>query len=121
MEKIITINNWWDGALSGLAYYNNMVCIYERIFDDTVDEWSNEYFLTPIDPEAEKRILDDWELWKNAVYNNTFDKYYSSNSYDVIDNELKKSDNYHIYRKKAKFHGKFEKGYIPVEYFVEWF
>lgn len=31
-EKVITIHNWWDGPLTGLAYYHNILCIYERIF-----------------------------------------------------------------------------------------
>lgn len=52
MEKVITISEWWDGPLRGLAYYNGDVCIYERFFDEAEDEWSDDYYLTPIDSDA---------------------------------------------------------------------
>ena len=43
MEKVITIFDWWDGPLCGLASYKGSICIYERIFDEIRDEWSDEY------------------------------------------------------------------------------
>lgn len=51
--KVITINCWWDGPIYGLAHYNGIVCIYERIFDEIKDDWNDEYYLTPINSDLQ--------------------------------------------------------------------
>ena len=120
MVKVITINDWWDGPKLGLACFNGLVCIYERLFDEAADDWSDIYFLTPIDSEAEKRILIQWEAWCNAVKSNTINKYFENGTNSVINTELHNSPKYHMCKCKAKFHGHFEKGFIPDDYYVEW-
>lgn len=121
MEKVITINNWWDGPLYGLAYYNDVVCIYERIFDEIDDEWSDEYYLTPINSDLQNEILNEWQEWCVAVSSGTLKDYYTSHSNSsVIENAIEISKSKRQYRKKAVFKGRHGDGFIPIDYTVEW-
>lgn len=61
MEKVITISNWWGGPLEGLAYYNGIVCIYERIFDEGLDDYIDEYYLPPVTNNEKDEIISDWQ------------------------------------------------------------
>ena len=42
MDKVLTINDWWDGPVMGLATYNGVICIYIRVFDVPEDEYLDE-------------------------------------------------------------------------------
>ena len=104
MEKVITINDWWDGPLLGLAYYNGIVCIYERVFDETIDDFSNEYYLTPINSDFENEILKEWQEWCDAVSANALNDYYASHSnLRAINNAIERNKSKKKYRKKAIF------------------
>ena len=48
MGKVLTINNWFNGPMTGLVYFNDIVCIYERVFDEKKNEYIDEYYLTPV-------------------------------------------------------------------------
>lgn len=121
MEKVISINDWWDGPLLGLAYYNGVMCIYERVFIE--DEYINEYILTPISKKEEISVMCEWQEWCNAVSSNELDSYYKShlNTEKKIYNIIKHPTQNIKYRKKARFKGTFKNGYIPIDYHVEWF
>lgn len=121
MEKVITISNWWDGPLDGLAHYNGVVCIYERIFDKAKDDWSDEYYLTPINSALQNEILNEWNEWCEAVSSHALDEYYASHdSSKTIANAIEESKYKRAYRKKAIFNGQFGAGFIPINYSVEW-
>lgn len=122
MEKVITINNWWDGPLLGLANYNGLVCIYEKIFDETIDEYIDEYYLTPIDDYEKDEIMLEWKKWCNAFLSGNSDSFYQEYlNNDSISKALINSNSKRKYRKKARFHGQFDNGFIPVDYHVEWY
>lgn len=121
MEKVITINDWWDGPLNGLAYYNGVVCIYERIFDKVKDDWSDEYYLTPINFDIQNEILNEWHEWCDAISSDTLDEYFTFHANSkTIETAIERSKYKRIYKKKAVFNGQFEVGYIPINYTVEW-
>ena len=122
MEKVITINAWWDGPLIGLAYYNDRICIYDRVFDEDLDDYIDEYNLLPITETEKDMIMAVWKKWCDAVNNNDLDGYYKEyGGDDFIFKVLMNSDNKTISRKKARFEGTLGSGYIPVDYNVEWF
>ena len=122
MEKVITISNWFDGPLEGLAYFNGIVCIYERIFDEATDEYIDEYYLTPVTDNERDEIMADWQEWCNAYSNNDLESYYQKHlNNKAINRVLSNSESRRSYRKKAKFTGRFENGFIPVDYCVEWY
>ncbi len=121
MDKVITINNWWDGALLGLAYFENSVCIYERIFDDVKDDWTDEYYLTPVSENEFSQIMADWAEWCHAVGVGDCDSYYQKHLHDSpINLILENSDSKRKYQKKAVFKGTFGDGYIPIDYYAQW-
>ena len=122
MEKVITINNWWDGPQNGLAYFNGIVCIYERIFDEAKDDWSDEYYLTPVSSDLQNEILNEWREWCEAVSSDKLDEYYAAHSDNrAIEKVLEQTKDKRLYRKKGVFSGRYEAGFVPVEYTVEWF
>ena len=63
-DIVWTINDYWDGCTMGIADFENNHCIYERIFDEKKDEWSNNYYLTPISQADFLVVVQDWERWK---------------------------------------------------------
>lgn len=121
MDKVITINDWWDGPLLGLAYYHNVACIYERVFDEVKDEWSSEYYLKPINSDSQNEILNEWHEWCDTVSTDSLDDYYASRAKsNAIKNVIEGSKLKRKYRKKAIFSEQYGAGYIPVNYMVEW-
>ena len=121
MDKVLTINDWWDGPVSGLATYNEVICIYVRVFDIPTDEYEDEYFLTPIDDAEVKMIMEEWNEWCTACSKNDlgsfYKKYLDHHSINLV---LEKSSEKNKYRKKAGFTGSIGKGWIPVDFRVEW-
>ena len=67
-----TVNDYWDGCVIGVAEFDNRHCIYERIFDEKTDDWSDNYYLTPINKSDFAIIMHDWERWKR--WRSDFDK-----------------------------------------------
>jgi len=63
-DIVWTVNDYWDGCTMGLADFENNHCIYERIFDEKADEWSDNYYLTPISQTDFSVVMQDWERWK---------------------------------------------------------
>ena len=123
MEKVITIHNWYDGRpLLGLAYFNKTTCIYERIFDSAKDDYIDEYYLTPVNDYEKNQIMLEWQDWCNAVSIGNPDVFYKTClNKDSISKILDNSDFRRKYRKKAKFSGHFDDGYVPVDYSAEWY
>lgn len=116
MEKVIR----WDGPLYGLTTYKEFICIYERIFDKVEDNWSDEYYLTPVDEDAVNFLLKDWTVWCKTVQDGDFFDYSSSYKENIYCNVIEASAQKRAYRKKATFFGCFDRGYIPIDYTVEW-
>lgn len=118
-DKVITINDWWDGPMCGLATYNGSVYAYERIFDEEKDDYSDEYRLIPVSGEDECRIMSEWNEWCTAVSVGDTEGYHKSHTEKYLSQLLKKTSAEGI-GKKAKFCGGVKEGFIPDGYFVEW-
>ena len=122
MGKVITINNWFDGPMTGLVYLDDTVCIYEREKKKKKDDYIDEYYLTPINDDENAEIMKEWDEWCNAVAVKEKDAYYASHlNNHAIDKILKNSNSKRKFRKKAIFlPGKIEDGWIPIDYNIEW-
>ena len=95
--------------------------IYERIFDEIRDEWSDEYYLTPIEEADVNTLLRDWNRWRDTVQNERpLDSYYSLEDKANYLRIIELSEQKRAYKKVTVFHGRYDKGYIPIEYYVEW-
>ncbi len=120
MDKVITISDWWDGPLCGLATYQRLTCIYERIFDAAKDDWSNEYYLTPIEEKIASSLLEEWSVWCESVQDKEISEYHRSSNKALYDNAVESAAQKRIYKKAAVFYGHFEGGFIPADYGVDW-
>lgn len=121
MEKVMTVFDWWSGPVCGIANYKGVPCIYERIFDEVKDEWSDEYYLTPIGEDAVNILLGDWEIWCEAVRNGKpLTSYYALPDRKKYFRIVELSEQKRAYKRAAVFRGQIDKGFIPVDYYVEW-
>lgn len=86
-----------------------------------MDDWSNEYFLIPVNEQEEALIMTEWEEWCSAVDSGELDSYYAAHlGKHHIDSIIENSDGREKHRKKAVFSGELKHGYIPLNYYVEW-
>lgn len=109
MDNILTIHNYWDGLLLGIATFNEKPCIYERIFSFELDDYTNLYYLTLIDNQTFDLIMNDWNNWCNYMnINKHYKKWKSNINLDIL---AKKSINYHKYCKRAIFYGTYKNFY----------
>jgi hypothetical protein len=62
-DRILTINDYYDGPRLGIAEVNAVPHIYEAEFDYSADEYSNTYFVSPVDEGLLSLVLEDWAIW----------------------------------------------------------
>ncbi|MCO5978678.1 hypothetical protein [Ideonella oryzae] len=62
-DRVLTINDYYDGPRLGVAELNGIPHIYESEFDHNTDEYGDTYFLSPIGKELLSAVLEDWEIW----------------------------------------------------------
>jgi hypothetical protein len=64
LETVHTITDRYDGPVRGIADYRGRPHYYERQFDDEADEWSDIYWLTPLDDETFALAMEAWQIWR---------------------------------------------------------
>jgi hypothetical protein len=64
-DRVLTINDYYDGPRLGVAELNGVPHIYEAEFDHSTDEYGDMYFLTPIDADLLSLLLEDWDIWRH--------------------------------------------------------
>ena len=62
-EKVYTIEDYYDGPRGGIANFNGKPHVYECLFDDLDDEYSNGFKLMEISEETLQIALKSWNLW----------------------------------------------------------
>jgi hypothetical protein len=62
-ETVYTIDDWWDGPVSGLADYGGRPHAYLREFDTGADDWSPVFELWPVDKETLRLARERWAIW----------------------------------------------------------
>jgi hypothetical protein len=62
-DRVLTINDYYDGPRLGVAELDGVPHIYEAEFDHSTEEYGDTYFLSPIGHELLKHVLEDWEIW----------------------------------------------------------
>ncbi|MES2040363.1 MAG: hypothetical protein V4495_21295 [Pseudomonadota bacterium] len=63
LDRILTVNDYYDGPRLGIASLNGVAHIYEAEFDHSSDEYGDQFFLSPIRPELLTLVLEDWQIW----------------------------------------------------------
>ncbi|WP_150119747.1 hypothetical protein [Collimonas pratensis] len=63
MNRVLTVNDFYDGPRRGVAEFNGVPHIYEAEFDHSSDEYGDTYFLSPIESNLLALVIEDWEIW----------------------------------------------------------
>ncbi len=62
-DRVLTINEWYDGPRLGIAELTGIPHVYEAEFDHSMDEYGDTFFLSPVEPELLALVLEDWDIW----------------------------------------------------------
>jgi hypothetical protein len=63
MDRVLTVNEYYDGPRLGIAEFHGVPQIYEAEYDHSAEEYGDTYFLSPVDSELLALILEDWQIW----------------------------------------------------------
>ncbi len=64
LEAVHTVTERYDGPIRGIADFRGQPHYYERQFDVEKDEWSDRYWLTPLDAETFALAMEAWDIWQ---------------------------------------------------------
>jgi hypothetical protein len=62
-DRVHTVNDYYDGPRLGIADVDAVPHIYEAEFDHSSEEYSDTYFVSPVDEGLLALVLEDWEIW----------------------------------------------------------
>ncbi|HEX8251054.1 MAG TPA: hypothetical protein VF599_22965 [Pyrinomonadaceae bacterium] len=68
-ETVHTITDWYDGARAGIADLDGKPHYYENHWSESESDWSDIYFLKPLDAETFALAMEDREIrlrWEEA-------------------------------------------------------
>lgn len=119
MDKVLTMNDWWDGPLLGLCTFGSEYCVFERVFSEEKDDYTNDYYLTTVDENAAQEIISDYHQWCEFMNNGGNADDWKS-AVDIV-NIAKSSPRYRKITRYALFKGNFTSCSDEIkDYFVQW-
>ena len=62
-DRVLTVNDYYDGPRLGIAELDGIAHIYDAEFDHSTDEYGDTYFLSPIDQKLLTDVMEDWAIW----------------------------------------------------------
>jgi hypothetical protein len=62
-ERVHTVNNYYDGPRLGAADLGGRPHLYESIFDEAADEYSDLFWVMPIDESRFSLVMEAWAIW----------------------------------------------------------
>jgi hypothetical protein len=62
-EKVHTVHSYYDGPVLGIADFRGRPHIYERIFEESTDKYSDRYYIATIESELLAWVMEAWEIW----------------------------------------------------------
>jgi hypothetical protein len=63
IDRVHTVIDFFDRPRSGLADFEGAPHVYDCIFDEACDEYSDRYLLIPTDPELARLMKESWKIW----------------------------------------------------------
>jgi len=60
-EDVLIVDVLWDGPRSGIASFRGTPHSFDCIFDDALDDWTDQFLLRPLDDETVVRVLAGWQ------------------------------------------------------------
>jgi|GEM_PF-948908 len=112
IDKVITVHDYYDGILMGVATFDKAPCIYESLRYGAGQLSSDLFYLTPIDGDALQIIMEEWEfLIQWGKNHESFDSWTEETDIDLVENLTKiskESKKYRQHIRHGKFNGKFK-------------
>ena len=71
-ERVLTVNDYWDGPRRGIAEVSGRLHIYESPFNETKDDYEEFFWVSPIEPDLLALVLEDWDIWNR--WSDAFDR-----------------------------------------------
>src|SRR5215469_7606245 len=71
-ERVLTVNDFWDGPRRGAAEVSGRPHIYESPFIATKDDFEEFFWVQPIDADLLPLVLEDWDIWNR--WSEAFDR-----------------------------------------------
>ncbi|MEN3950720.1 hypothetical protein [Iodidimonas sp. SYSU 1G8] len=62
-DRVLTIDDYFDQPLKGVAEYRGRPHYYNRQFDRETDAYLDVFILTPLDAEAFELAMAAWGIW----------------------------------------------------------
>ena len=63
-EYVHTVTDFYDGPRKGIANYQGRPHLYECAFDENKGNYSELFWLTPVDAENFQLAMEDWAIWQ---------------------------------------------------------
>ena len=63
-ESVYTVVDYYDGPRKGIADYRGKPHLYECIFDESKDDYTDSFRLAPVDPQIYQLAMEDWGIWQ---------------------------------------------------------
>lgn len=63
-EIVFTVTDYYDGPVRGIANYQGRPHFFESTFDESKEEYSDLYQLTPLEERTFLMAMEDWEIWR---------------------------------------------------------
>lgn len=62
-ENVYTVFDYWDGPRRGLADYGGKPHLYQCVFDEAADDWSDVFLLRAVDAHVFEMAMEGWQIW----------------------------------------------------------
>lgn len=62
-ERVLTVNDYYDGPRLGVAELDGVPHVYEAAFDHSTDEYGDTFFLSPVSADLLALVMEDWGTW----------------------------------------------------------
>lgn len=63
-ENVFTVTDYYDGPRRGVANFQGKPHFYDCIFDESKDDYTDFFWLTPIDSGTFELAMEDWAIWQ---------------------------------------------------------
>lgn len=118
-DKVLTIHDYYDGFLLGIATFNGQECIYESDYLENGNP--TLYYLTPIDSEQLLSIMFEWERLIDWHSEKRSEQCWNKEKRFDLKAIARQSENYKQYVRHASFHGSYKNFHSHIDsLFVEW-
>jgi hypothetical protein len=62
-QRILTVNEYYDGPVFGVAEVDGVPHVYEREWDAEMNVYGPKFMLAPIEADLLELVLEDWAIW----------------------------------------------------------